>query len=322
MSASYSVCGLGLRVNVPIAGLTSLPEPGHVDVRVTLGSMPAQLDPDAADATCDYYTELDERGTPSLRVARLEAGHYYRLAYSVGITVVVDTSGDRVWATWTDPSTEADAAAYLLGSVLGFVLRLRGVTCLHASAVAIGDRAIALVGPSGNGKSSTAAGFARLGYSVLTDDLAALCDATDRIRIQPALPRVHLWPESAQSMFGSSEALPRITPSWDKRRYDLDGDAFQREPLPLAAIYFFGERSAQRIDPAIASVSPATALIELVSDSHATEFVARPQRAQEFDLLARLVRNVPSRRVTPTEDLARVPELCEAIVRDFHRVAG
>ena len=123
-------------------------------------------------------------------------------------------------------------------------------------------------------------------------------------------------------MFGSSDSLPRITPNWDKRRLDLDGDAFQREPLPLAAIYFLGERSAGCVAPVIEAMSPASALINLVSDSHATEFVDRPQRAQEFDVLARLLQGVPSRRVTASEDLSRVPELCEAIVRDFYWVAA
>jgi len=322
MPAIYSACGLSLQVNVPIAGLRGLPTPENVDVCVTLGSMPMDLQQSHAEVACEYFTEWDQAGAPCMKVARLMEGRYYRLAYSVGITVVVDSSGDRVWATWTDSSTREEAAAYLLGSAFGFVLRLRGVTCIHAGAVAIGDRAVALVGPSGIGKSSTAAGFARLGYPVLTDDLAALCDATDRIRIQPALPRVHLWPESALAMFGSLDSLPRITAGWDKRRLDLDADAFQREPLPLAAIYFLGDRSAGCAAPVIEPMHPAAALISLVADSHATEFVDRPQRAQEFDVLARLLRDVPSRRVTASEDLSRVPELCEAIVRDFHRVAA
>ncbi len=322
MSASYSVCGLGLQANVPLAGLKGLPAPRHVDLRVTLGSMPADLDGIPANAACEYFTERDEQGRPTLRVSRLIAGRYYRLAYSAGITVVVDSSGDEVWTTWADGATEEEAVSYLLGSALGFVLRLRGVTCLHASAIAIGDRAIALVGPSGSGKSSTAAGFARLGHAVLTDDLAALCDSGDRIRIQPALPRVYLWPESAQSMFGSPDSLPRITPNWDKRRLDLVGEAFQREPLPLAAIYFLAERTSGCAAPVIDAMSPAVALINLVADSHASEFVDRPQRAQEFDVLARLLRDVPSRRVTANEDLSRMPQLCEAIVRDFHAIAA
>jgi hypothetical protein len=176
-----------------------------------------------------------------------------------------------------------------------------------------------VVGPSGSGKSSTAAGFARLGYALLTDDLIALRESDAGFGVEPAFPRVHLWPQSARSMFGSWDALPRITPNWDKRRLDLDdqGFRFQRSALPLAAIYFLGDRGAAGDTPRIEAVSPAHALIALVSDSHATEFVDPPQRAAEFDALARLLARVPSRRVTPSEDLARIPELCEAIVRDL-----
>jgi dephospho-CoA kinase len=56
---------------------------------------------------------------------------------------------------------------------------LRGVVCLHASAVAIGDEAIALLGPAGSGKSTTAAAFAERGYSVLAEDVVTLDDRGD-----------------------------------------------------------------------------------------------------------------------------------------------
>jgi len=204
------------------------------------------------------------------------------------------------------------------------VLRLRGVTCVHGSAVAIDARAIAVVGPSGRGKSSTAAGFARCGYAVLTDDLIALRETASEFCVEPAFPRVHLWPQSVRALFGSSDALPRISPNWDKRRLDLDeqGLRFQRTPLQLAAVYFLDERTAPNGVPVIEAVNPTDALMALVSDSHATEFVGRPQRAAEFDALARLLDRVPARRVMPCADLARIPELCEAIVHDFRRISS
>jgi hypothetical protein len=323
MSASYSVCGLGLHANAPIAGLAGLSARTRQDVRVTLGFMPPELGL-PGNASQEYFvdSELDEQGRPCMRVARLMQGRYFRLAFSDGVTVVIDSCGEQVWATWPDSSTEEDAAAYLLGSVLGFVLRLRGVTCLHASAIAIGDRAIALVGPSGSGKSSTAAGFARLGYAVMSDDIVALRELADGFRIEPAFPRIRLWPQSAESLFGSCDALPRIAPHWDKRHLELDGEGlrFQRKSLPLAAIYFLGERGDASDAPRFEGMSPVAALIGLVADNHASEFVERAQRAQEFDSLARLLETVPARRVTPDRDMARVTQLCEAIARDFREV--
>lgn len=317
-AASYAVCGLGLECNVSVAALKDLPPAGRIDVRITLGALPAEAG-DVDDAH-DYFidAEVDERGEPSMRVARLRDGRYYRLAFSEGVTAVVDAAGDRVWATWSGASTEEDAASYLTGSVLAFVLRLRGVACIHGSAIAIGGKAVAVVGPSGSGKSSTAASFARLGYAVLTDDLIALRETPRGFVVESALPRVHLWPQSASSLVESWDALPRIAPGWDKRRLDLaaNGFAFQRSPLVLAAIYFLGDRTATRA-PAIEPAGLPDALIDLISDSHAAEYVDKAQRAEEFDALARLLRVVPARRVTPCEDLARIPELCRAIVRDL-----
>jgi hypothetical protein len=322
LPAAYSICGVGLEANVAIAALSTLPAPEKVDIRLELGGMPEGLDRNGQTwRECYVDAELDERGRPWTRVDRCAHGLFHRIAYSDGVDIVVDARGDRVWVTWEDPSGFEDAVAYLLGSVLGFVLRLRGITCLHAGAIAVDGRAIALVGPSGAGKSSTAAGFARLGYAVLTDDLAALSERRGAVEIEPALPRVHLWPQSAQCLLGSWESLPRITPTWDKRRLELDGEGlrFQREPLPLAAIYFLGERRPREAVTFEAMSGPA-ALIELVSDSHATEFASSALRAQEFDVLTRLLANIPARRVNPSESLAQVPELCEAIVRDFRRI--
>ena len=325
MLASYRICGLGLAFNVPIAGLEGLPRPAKIDVRVTFGSLPREVDASLlGEQECFVDTELDDHGLPCMRVARLGAGRYYRLEYSEGVTVVVDARGTEVWANWTGAMTVDAASSYVTGSLLGFVLRLRGITCMHGSAIAIGAQAIALVGPSGSGKSSTAAGFARLGYGVLTDDIIALRETGVEFRVEPALPRVHLWPESARAMCGSWESLPRITPQWEKLRLDLGGPGlrFQGEGVPLAAIYFLGERDAGHGEPRIEAVRPAHALIDLVSDSHAAEFVERPQRAEEFDVLARLLERVPTRRVTPSEDLALVPALCAAIARDFERIGA
>lgn len=324
MSDCYRVCGLGLQVNAPIAAWGDVARSAAVDVRVMLGTPPPALCRDPGDGNRFVDSEVDEHGRPYLTVARTGEGCYYRMEFSDGVEVVVAGGGADVWANWRAPATAEDATAYLLGSVLGFVLRLRGITCLHASAVAIGGRAIALAGPSGSGKSSTAAQFARLGYAVLADDLVALGEAHGRFEIQPAFPRVRLWPQTAAALFGSCESLPRIAPRWDKRHLDLDGTAlrFQASALPLAAIYFLGERSLEIDSPRIEEVSAPRALIDLVSDSHATEFVGRPERAQEFDSLARLLAIVPARRVTACADMARLAPLCEAIAADFQRLGA
>jgi hypothetical protein len=303
--------------------LAGLPPAKKVDVFLSLGSLPRGLGSASDAAILHVGQDQGERSEPALRVSRLSGAGDYRFDYSDGTVIVVSAQGNRIWATWPDSATVEDTATYLLGPILGFVLRLRGVTCLHASAVAIGNRAIALVGPAGAGKSSIAAAFARLGYPVLTDDVAALQDLGDYLRIQPAYPRVRLWSESVASLFGSSDALPRIVPNWDKRYLDLNGPGyrFQHEALPLAAIYVLGERSADPAMPRIEPVGSKTGLMALVSNTYSSYLMDKSKREEEFELLGRLVRNAPLRRVTPSTDFARIRELCEVIVDDFRQLA-
>ena len=224
---------------------------------------------------------------------------------------------------WPDTATIEDTRNPSARSILGFVLGC-GVTCLHASAVSSGGQAIALVGPEGAGKSSTAAAFAQLGYPVLTDDVAALIDLGGRFKVQPAYPRVRLWPASVKSLFGSVEALPRIVPNWDKRYLDLNGPGFrfQQEPLPLAAVYFLGNRSSVPILPKVEPVGFKAGLMALVSNTYSSYLLDKSMREGEFDLLGRLAHSVHLRRVTPSADITRIRKLCEVIIDDFHALVA
>jgi len=204
------------------------------------------------------------------------------------------------------------------------VLRLRGVICLHASAVAIGEQAIAILGPAGSGKSTTAAAFALQGYPVLSDDVVPLIEQSGRFLAQPGYPRLNLWPESVSALYGSPDALPLMTPNWSKRYVALDenGHRFQSEPLPLAAIYILGERGIEPACPIAEAVSPQVALMALVSNTYQNYLLDEVMRAREFDFLDRLVGSVPVRMVRPHADPACLTRPCEVIVEDLHTLTS
>src|SRR5215472_15114316 len=83
-------------------------------------------------------------GQPNLRVCLLPGGDYFGFFYRDEVRFAVERHGREVWGAWPENYSLEDACTYLVGPVLGFVLRLRGVTCLHASAVAVDGQAIAL----------------------------------------------------------------------------------------------------------------------------------------------------------------------------------
>ena len=321
MSFFYHVSGLFLYSNRPIRGLVALPAARAVDVQIWLGLVPQWLNETVLSSQQLWYgsTSREENGEPALTIWKLAGGAYFRFKYSDSTEFVIDQAGTQVWAVWPDLLTLEDTATYLLGPVLSFVLRLRGVACLHASAIAIDDRAIALLGPAGAGKSTTAAAFAELGYPVLSDDLVPLQDDEDSFLMQPGYPCLRLWPQAVNALYGSSDALPRLTPNWDKRYLDLtaNGYQFHKQPLPLAAIYLLSERRPDPAAPCITAVAGHAGLITLVANTHGNLLLETSMRAQELTLLSRVIARVPLRRVTPHADPAYLLRLCQAILDDF-----
>jgi hypothetical protein len=314
MDYRCSIYGLGIVTNRIIPGVPASTIASE-DLRISFGSLPAWLH--AAQGEACYVADYNrDCGEPALRVFRVLDGKYYRFHYADQTQFVIDRSGSEVWAEWSSPLTLEDTATYLLGPVMGFVMLLRGIVCLHASAIAIGKEAIALVGPAGSGKSTTAAAFAERGYSVLAEDVVTLDDRGDRFLVRPGYPCIRLWPPAVKALYGSETHLPKLTPNWDKCYLDLSAQ-FQGEALPLAAIYQLGERHHDSAAPFIETLDRSEALMALVANTYATKLMDKLMRAREFELLTRVVGNVSVRRVTPHADPARITELCNLIVDDF-----
>lgn len=313
-----SVYGLTLWTNQPVPGLRALPAGPEVEVEVWLGFMPAWGHEDAARLWYARET-LDEHGKPTLIVWQTGNGSHFRLRYSDGTEFLVNRSGTKIWAVWPATLSLEDTATYLLGPVMGFVLLLRGAFSLHASAVVVEGQAVALLGAAGAGKSTAAAAFARLGYPVLTEDVTALADRGDRFLAQPGYPLIRLWPEAVNILYGANDALPLLTPNWDKCYLPLDGDGLRlhSEPLPLAAIYLLDERRDEPAAPFIADLPAQETLMSLVAHTYATYLMDKEMRAREFEMLRRLIARVPMRRVHPHTDPARLPQLCQTILDDF-----
>jgi hypothetical protein len=251
-------------------------------------------------------------------------GEFFELAYGNESLFFVDEAAERIWGTWLPPFTGEDAATYLLGPVMGFVLRRRSVLALHASAVCIGGQAVALCGESQAGKSTTAAALALRGIPVLCEDITPLIEEHGRFQVEPGYPRVCLWPEAVQNLFGARDALPQLTPTWEKFFLPLDGGnaKFEEQRRVVSAVYLLAPRVAEADAPRIELLSAREAILELVQNTYMNWLLDRRQRAAEFDALGKLVAQVPVRRIVPHVDPGRIGALCELIVADAERLSA
>lgn len=205
----------------------------------------------------------------------------------------------------------------LLGPVLSYWLERRGIPTLHASAVAVGDRAIAFLSRQGGGKSGLAAAMMSAGCPLLTDDLLPIEELEGTFFAQPAYPEMRMWPDEAAHFVERWTELPLVRVGGLKRRVPVGEDGwgvFHGSALPLACLYIAERRSDGPIE--ISEIVPRDAFIELVRRSFSPHLAegAGLQPAR-FDLLARFAQQVPVRRLLYPSDFKLLPEVAETLLR-------
>jgi hypothetical protein len=314
---TYTVFGLILRSNLEIPGLRpEAPSSKSPEVECNFGVMPRavrELPREIEELV--YASPYAVSDKPALQIWRTADGALLRLDYFDGVQFWLEPQGTKVWAVWPAPLSIEDVATYLLGPVLGLLLRLRGVPCLHASAVAFRKFAVAFAGAEGAGKSTTAAALASRGRAVISDDIVALVEREGSFFVLPAYPYLSLWPESVKLLYGAEKELPSFSFNYDKRQLQLKENhlRFEETPMPLGAVYLLGKRVADPAAPFVETLTPQEVLVALVANSYATNLLDKEMRAREFELLGRLVKTVPVWRLRPNEDGSQIGRLCDVI---------
>jgi hypothetical protein len=311
----YSLYGLTIESNLALPALS--PATNQVpDVNVTLGRTLPEFP--KHDTPWFISSARDEFGVPILRTWKAPDGSHYYFSYCDGTDFVVDASGSRVEGSWNNDYSLENTCYYLYGQIAAFVLRLRGVASVHGSSVLIGEHVLTISGDSGAGKSTTAAAFAKRGYAILSEDVTALVEVDQRPFVHLGYPRINLWPDSADSVYGANHDLPRVVPTWEKLFVDLgDNGRFPQQIAPLGAVYILEARSSAANAPMIEQLSPSESLIALLTNTHGRYLVDSEMRQREFAIATEVVKQVPVRRVLPHVDIRRLDQMIDLMLEDF-----
>jgi hypothetical protein len=321
---AYRLFGMQVESNVSIEGLRAVEySTAKTELALKFHSQPPSQA--LAGPKRLRYASVDTNsfGAPVVRLWDLGAGEVLYVDYSDGTEFWLDRELTTVWVQWRKTSSLESTLTYLLGPVFGLLLRLKGVVCLHASSVVIADQAVVIAGPEGAGKSTTAAGFAKQGFAVLSDDIAAIKnDHGDSYEAIPAYPRLNLWPASVKLLYGGEDALPAIVEDWDKKFLALgtqQSARFEECSMPLRSIYVL-DQAFEASGILAVPLSQKDALIALVANTYAANLLDTQQRAQEFAFLGKLVERVPVHGLNPRRGEWNVAQLCEAIRADLQRI--
>jgi hypothetical protein len=304
----YSIFSLNIESNAPLPGLRDSSSECPPDVRIWIG----ELRPPGSTTLRYTSPAVDEAGRPAFQVYVFADGTFH-LKYYDGVEFQIHATGSDVWM-WPNRFPPDYTGFYLFGLVLGFVLRLKGVVPLHAAGILVDGAAVAVLGPSGSGKSTTAAAFSQLGYEAITDDIFALADHGRSFSAHPGHSTLRLWPDAVEKLFGSADALPRTTPSYEKRSLDLGTSASRLSvAVPVSAIVALASRGEESSAPRV-EWEKEPRVLTLLANTYAGAFVSSSLRAHEFDILSRVAGHVPVLRAFPHADPNRLPEFCRRIV--------
>jgi hypothetical protein len=228
---------------------------------------------------------------------------------------------DRIVCHLPAPELRHIMELNLLGPVFAYWLERRAFLVLHASAVTLGHRAVAFGAHHGRGKSGVAAALMQSGGSLLNDDLVPLEARAGEILVHPSFPQMRMWPDEASFFLQRFEHLPLVHPNVAKLWVPVGSDGlgtFHEDAMPLTCIYLLDRRPQGDAPVEILEISPRDAVIELLRHSFTPLLVeAAGLQPARFDLLSRLVLQVPVKRLRYPSGFDRLSRVTEVIQRDL-----
>jgi hypothetical protein len=284
----HSYAAFGLRVGAPVP-LALRPDDGAARPAIALRPLAEHELAARWSGPVRRLWEADRDGIV-VSVERGRAGDHRIRAEGVA-TFVLAADGSEL-ACATDGDRERDWQRMLEELALPCTSLLLGHEALHAGAVALTDGgAVALLAPSGGGKSTLTAALLDAGGELLSDDVLVLRGDGERIVAEPGAPSL-----KRASVEGGAEM-----------RMLLSGGALAARPLTLVVVLARGAAGAVAERPRLEPLDGPMPVL-----THALSLPSTPERATaRLALYGELLARTPAARlVADVRDTpARLAEL-------------
>lgn len=277
--------GLQLTSAVALPGVATTPAGDGVHIRLARA---AEIDERWQPAGARVgWRAADIEGTPFVHWRGTSGDH--RFEHGDRATFYLSSDLRTLLCAPREPATRAWQRV-LLDSVLLTVALLAGHEALHASAVAVAGRAVAIAAPPGGGKTTLAVELLRRGHALVADDVVVLANGPGGIRVHPGPPVLNV-------------ARDRLSPSVGTVLETFGTEAWvqshrpAKEPLPLGALIELtstggGGARAKPKDPTLEEL--ATLLLGFDDPAD--------RRARRLELLAEMATKVPFVRLETGDD--------------------
>lgn len=291
---SYRAYGCNLQSDIPLSRLSPGTDPGLDTITIQ---------------RCEVLPKVPDAARQLGSVA-WAARNYLSLNIE-GVVHFVAQNGNALHYSPHDGIDDMSVDLFLMGSGLGAILMQRELLVMHGNAIEIDGTCIMCVGPSGVGKSTTAAGLMQRGYRVMSDDVCAI----DRHhRIVPGMPHIKLWQETADELGVNTTKLARVRPGFAKFGVPLD-DAFCADLVPIRVIYALESHDSDEILCETLKAHPK--FMTLRANTYRLPFVRGMDLGPlHFEQLTTLSHHVTVRRVRRPATGFQLDRLLDTLVAD------
>ncbi|MBO1254246.1 hypothetical protein J3L16_00950 [Alteromonas sp. 5E99-2] len=198
---------------------------------------------------------------------------------------------------WQKDGTSFEHYLQTFGASL--FLELNGVPCIHANALEKGGEAILLIAPSRMGKSSLSAALVSTGYTLLTDDMAALYHNRDLgFHTYPSWSKLRLWPDSTESMLSNIDvqSTKSVHSRFSKTEVMVHSKVDPNQAVKIKGAYLLNRIQSDdtSYETSIEPIAPSNAAIITMQNSMlADAYRALGQEIKRLALIAKYIETIP-----------------------------
>lgn len=322
----YLLYGLRLRTLNAIPYLQSINETQKVDLQITFEARKTGKTYPFQTMSSEIYTSygLASNNIPYLTVWKQHNNltDFLVIRYTNGketVFYVSDRNGKNLNVLYHPNIPINDIYTYLLGPVIGCILRLKNQVCLHASVVNINQQAIAFIGEKTAGKSTLIANFAVMGYPILSDDIAVLVRNKNITKVHTGYPRLRLWRKSLEQH--DSIDIKQLTPvlaNIDKYYLPLDEQnktswKFQSTQLPFGAIIYLNHRNEKGI-LSLNQLNLMASFLKMKQNIYAEYMLDDELLKKEFATFGQISQQIPTLTLERPNNLQELNNTCQLII--------
>jgi len=205
---------------------------------------------------------------------------------------------------------------FLLGTMLGIILHMRGFLPLHACGIVHKGKAILFMGDSGVGKSTLTEAFRRKGYQLLSDDVCCVRIGDDnRASIFPSIPGISLSLDSMDYFQLPKSEFKRGLHFKSKYVYPRN-DSFSDKEVPLKQAYILKIHESDKIILKNPNKLEKAALLR--EETYRKLAIKKLGRFNyHLNQCVRLSKMMEMKVLHRPDEILRLPEIVTALEKDF-----